>query len=74
MENKTTERWENMKEKEKIGKLIETLSIDIGKAAEKDNKVTIDMKTAVEIVVDLEMLREIWAVLNKEYMKPHSSI
>lgn len=74
MENKTTERWENMNEKEKIGKLIETLSIDIGKAAEKDNKVTIDMKTAVEIVVDLEMLREIHAVLNKEYMKPHSSI
>lgn len=74
MENKTTERWENMNEKEKIGKLIETLSIDIGKAAEKDNKVTIDMKTAVEIVVNLEMLREIRAVLNKEYMKPHSSI
>ena len=74
MENKTTERWENMNEKEKIGKLIETLSIDIGKAAEKDNKVTIDMKTAVEIVVDLEMLREIQAVLNKEYMKPNPKV
>ena len=74
MENKTTERWENMNEKEKIEKLIETLSIDIGKAAEKDNKVQIDMKTAVEIVVDLEMLREIRAVLNKEYMKPNPKV
>ena len=68
MENKTTERWENMKEKEELENAI-------GKAAtEKKDTVTIQMEEAVEIVKDLEMLREIQAVLNKEYMKPNPKV
>ena len=68
MENKTTERWERMKEKEELENAI-------GKAAvEKKDTVTIPMEYAVEIVKDLEMLREIRAVLNLEYMKPKPKV
>ena len=57
-----------MKEKEELENAI-------GKAAtEKKDTVTIQMEEAVEIVKDLEMLREIQAVLNKEYMKPNPKV